>query len=172
MLPFTISILSRTMDTMKARVYIETSVVSYLKSRLSTDLVVAAHQELTRRWWSERAPQFEILISELVLREASAGDITAAGARLEAVAALQILTISEEAALLAEHLVGRGPIPREHIVDALHVAIAAVNGVDYLLTWNCKHLANAARRGRIEWLVVEAGYTCPMICTPEEPMED
>ena len=158
--------------SMKARVYIETSVVSYLKSRLSTEMIVAAHQELTRRWWSERAPRFEVLISELVQREASAGDITAAGERLEAIAALRILTISEEAALLAEHLVERGPIPREHIADALHVAIAAVNGVDYLLTWNCKHLANAAHRGRIEWLVAEAGYTCPVICTPEELMED
>jgi predicted nucleic acid-binding protein len=160
------------MTTMKARVYIETSVVSYLKSRLSTDLVVAAHQELTRRWWSAVAPRFEMLISELVQREASAGDITAAGERLEAIAALRILTISEEAALLAEHLVERGLIPREHIADALHVAIAAVNGVDYLLTSNCKHLANAAHRGRIEWLVAEAGYTCPVICTPEELMED
>ena len=157
---------------MKARVYIETSVVSYLTSRLSTDMIVAAHQELTRKWWDERASHFEILVSELVYREAAAGDTVAASVRLEAITTLKILTVSEEAVLLAERLVGKGPIPREHGADALHVAIAAVNNIDYLLTWNCKHLANAVHRGRIESLVEEAGYTCPVICTPEELMED
>ncbi len=158
--------------TMKVRVYIETSVVSYLKSRLSTETIVAAHQELTRRWWNERASRFEMLISELVYREAAAGDTAAANARLEAVATLKILAVSEEAVSLAELLVAKGPIPREHVADALHVAVAAVNSIDYLLTWNCKHLANAIHRGRIESLVEEAGYTCPVICTPEELMED
>ncbi len=157
---------------MKDRVYIETSVVSYLRSRLSTDIIVAAHQRLTNKWWEERARRFEMLISELVYREAAAGDATAAGGRLEAIAKLKMLTITEEAVSLAEQLTARGPIPREHGADALHIAIAAVNGMDYLLTWNCKHLANAAHRGKIESLVEEAGYVCPVICTPEELMED
>ena len=157
---------------MKERVYIETSVVSYLKGRRSGDTVVAAHQELTSNWWNERASRFELLISELVYREAAAGDATAARGRLEAVAGLKILTVTEEAASLAQLLVERGPIPREYAADALHIAIAAVNGMDYLLTWNCKHLANAAYRARIESLIEEAGYTCPVICTPEELMED
>ena len=158
--------------SMKNRVYMETSVVSYLKSRRSRDLIVAAHQELTSKWWSERAPRFEILISELVHREVAAGDPAAATARLEAIAELRILTVTEEAVSLAELLVAKGPIPREHAADALHIAIAAVNGIDYLLTWNCKHLANAVHRSRIEAIVEEARYTCPVICTPEELMED
>lgn len=157
---------------MKARVYRETSVVSYLKSRLSTDMIVAAHQELTRRWWDERGARFEMLVSELVYREAAAGDRAAASARLEAIGELKILAVSPEAIALAERLVESGPISREHAADALHIAIAAVNGVDYLLTWNCKHLANAVHRSRIEALVEEAGYVCPVICTPEELMED
>jgi predicted nucleic acid-binding protein len=157
---------------MKERLYIETSVVSYLCSRPSTDMIVAAHQKLTHRWWRERASRFEMLISELVYQEAAAGDAEAAGARLEAVAACRILTITEAAVSLAERLVANGPIPREHAADALHIAIAAVNGMDYLLTWNCKHLANAMHRSRIESLVDKAGYICPVICTPEELMED
>jgi predicted nucleic acid-binding protein len=154
------------------RIYIETSVVSYLTSRLSTDMIVAAHQRLTSKWWEERASRFEMLISELVYREAAAGDTEAANLRLEAIANLRTLTVTEEAVSLAELLTAKGPIPREHAADALHIAIAAVNGIDYLLTWNCKHLANAAHRSRIESLVEGAGYVCPIICTPEELMED
>ena len=157
---------------MKDRVYIETSVVSYLTGRRNTDLIVAAHQELTRRWWDERSSQFELLISQLVYREAAAGDAIAADARLEAIAGLQMLAVTDEAVSLAEQLVAKGPIPHDSAADALHVAIAAMNGVDYLLTWNCKHLANAAHRGRIESLVEGAGYVCPIICTPEELMEE
>lgn len=157
---------------MQDRVYIETSVISYLRSRVSTDMIVAAHQRLTNRWWEERAPHYEMVVSELVHREAAAGDAAAADARLEAIANLKILRVTEEAVSLAELLTAKGPIPREHAADALHIAIAAVNGIDYLLTWNCKHLANAAHRSRIERLVEEAGYVCPVICTPEELMED
>ena len=157
---------------MKSRVYIETSVVSYLKSRSSADAVVAAHQELTSKWWSERSPLFELLVSELVCQEASTGDPDAASARLRAIAGIRILTITEEAVSLAEVLVAKGPISGEHAADALHIAIAAANGMDYLLTWNCKHLANASHRSRIEALVEEEGFGCPVICTPEELMED
>lgn len=157
---------------MNLRVYIETSVVSYLQSRPSSDMVVAAHQELTRRWWDERASRFELVISELVLREARAGDSDAAALRLEALAGIHVLEIGLEAVSLANILVSKGPIPREFIEDALHVAVAAANGADYLITWNCKHLANAMHRGSIEHLVESAGYACPAICTPEELMED
>lgn len=157
---------------MKQKVYIETSVVSYLTSHRSRDMVVAAHQELTLQWWEQRADRFVLLISELVQEEAGKGDPSASCGRLAAIAELSILTISDEAALLADQLVSPGPIPRSSAADALHIGIAAVNGVDYLLTWNCKHLANAAHRNQIETLVEEAGYACPVICTPEELMED
>ena len=157
---------------MKQKVYIETSVVSYLTSRRGRDMVIAAHQELTVQWWEERAAAFDLVISELVQEEAGRGDPTASGDRLGTISGLPILTISDEAIALAGQLVSPGPIPRSSAADALHIASAAVNGIDYLLTWNCKHLANAAHRNRIEELVEEAGYACPVICTPEELMED
>ena len=135
-------------------------------------MVVAAHQELTLQWWEQRAAAFVLVISELVQEEAGRGDSAAAGGRLAAIAELSILTISDEAALLAGQLVSSGPIPRSSAADALHIAVAAVNGIDYLLTWNCKHLANAAHRNQIEALIEKTGYACPVICTHEELMED
>ena len=135
-------------------------------------MVIAAHQEVTRQWWVERSGQFDLVVSELVEEEARRGDPDASAARLGVMAKLPILTVTDTAVVLAERLVSPGPIPKESAADALHIAIAAVNGMDYLLTWNCKHLANASHRGRIEALVEEAGYACPVICTPEELLED
>ena len=135
-------------------------------------MVIAAHQELTLQWWERRAEMFALVISELVLEEAGKGDPNAAEERLAAIAKLPILSISDEAVSLTGQLVSSGPIPRSSAADALHIAVAALNGIDYLLTWNCKHLANAAHRNQIEVLVEEAGYACPVICTPEELMED
>jgi hypothetical protein len=157
---------------MKQRVYIETTIVSYLTARPNRDVVVAAHQELTRQWWETRSSAFDLLVSELVREEAMKGDVEASDKRMATIAEIPILRTTDEAVALADQLISRGPIPRESAADALHIAIAAVNGLEYLLTWNCKHLANAALRGRIEALVEEAGYACPVICTPEELMED
>jgi predicted nucleic acid-binding protein len=157
---------------MEQKVYIETSVVSYLTSRRSRDMVIAAHQELTLQWWEQRAGAFTLVISELVQEEAGKGDPAASDERLAVIAELPILTINDEAVLLAEQLVSSGPIPHSSAADAVHIAVAAVNGIDYLLTWNCKHLANAVHRNQIEALVEGAGYACPVICTPEELMED
>lgn len=150
----------------------ETTIVSYLTARPNRDVVVAAHQELTRQWWETRSSAFALLVSELVREEASKGDEEASDKRMATIAEMPILRTTDEAVSLADQLVSMGPIPRESAADALHIAIAAVNGVEYILTWNCRHLANAALRGRIEALVEEAGYACPVICTPEELMED
>lgn len=157
---------------MKERVYIETSVVSYLAGRPSRDMVIAAHQELTRQWWDTRAPGFELLVSELVREESSGGDAEAARKRMAAIETIPVLKAGEAAVALAERLVFQSLIPQESAADALHIAVAAANGIDYLLTWNCKHLANAAHRQKIEALVEAAGYVCPVICTPEELMEE
>ena len=157
---------------MKEKVYIETSVVSYLTARPSRDMVIAAHQELTRQWWDTRATAFELLVSELVREEAGGGDGEASGKRMAAIVQVPVLKINEAAVALAERLISEGPIAQEYAADALHIAVAAVNGIDYLLTWNCKHLANAAHRQKIETLVEAAGYVCPVICTPEELMEE
>jgi predicted nucleic acid-binding protein len=156
----------------KQRVYIETTIISYLTGRPSRDVVIAAHQELTRQWWETRSKDFDLLVSELVREEAMKGDEKASVGRIATIAEIPILRATEPAVSLAQRLVSTGPFPREAAADALHIAIAAVNGVDYLLTWNCTHLANAVLRGRIESLVEEAGYGCPVICTPEELMED
>jgi predicted nucleic acid-binding protein len=135
-------------------------------------MVIAAHQELTRQWWGERSDKYEILVSELVRQEASQGDQQAASERMVVLNSLFVLQVSDESLSLAELLVDKGPIPQQASADALHIAMAALNGIDYLLTWNCKHLANATHRHRLESMIEDAGYACPIICTPEELMED
>lgn len=159
-------------DLKKAKVYVETSVVAYLTGRPARDLVIAAHQELTRQWWAERSSAYALYVSELVREEASKGDPAASDKRIVAIQTLPVLCVNDAAVDLAENLVVAGPIPEKASADALHIAIATVNGVDFLLTWNCKHLANAAHRHSLESLIEDFGYACPVICTPEELMED
>jgi hypothetical protein len=135
---------------MRWKVYVETSVVSYLTSRLSRDLIVAGHQQITQEWWAKHHNRFELFVSQTVVEEATAGDREAAQQRLDVIENLPLLEITEEAIALAKDLVRVGPLPEKAEVDALHIALAVTNRVDYLLTWNCKHLANAALRTRIE----------------------
>lgn len=142
--------------------------MSYLTSRPSRDIVVAAHQELTRHWWETSREGFEVLVSELVLREASGGDPTAAEQRRAVLVGIEILETTMDAVLLAEQLVQQGPLPRTAAEDALHIAIAVTNGVDYLLTWNCAHIANAAMRRTIDDVCIGLGYQPTVLCTPEE----
>ena len=153
---------------MKPRVYLETTIPSYLTAWPSRDLVRAAHQQITRDWWDRRRAEFELVISQVVLRECQAGDATAAAERLKILQDLPLLEQTEEATRLAQALVDRVPLPERAAVDALHVAIAAVHGVDYLLTWNCTHIANATLRDPIESVCRENGYEPPAICTPDE----
>ena len=152
---------------MKPRLYIETSIVSYLTALPSRDLVRAAHQQVTHDWWARRA-QFELYISEFVVDEASAGDEGAAAKRLAALRDVTLLNTTPGAVSLARELVRTGDLPKSAIVDAFHIAIAAVHGMDYLLSWNCKHIANAAKRGRIEATCRSHGIEPPTICTPIE----
>ena len=152
---------------MRPKTYIETSIVSYLTAWQSRDLVRAAHQQVTRDWWASRG-SFELFASQFVLDEAAAGDKSAAADRLAALAEAAVLEVTEDAILLAEKLVAGGGLPSKARVDALHVAMAAVHGMDYLLSWNCTHIANATLRGKIEDLCREAGFEPPTICTPLE----
>ena len=151
----------------KPKVYVETTVVSYLTARPSRDLVRAAHQEVTCEWWATRGG-FALFISQFVLDEAAAGDAGAAAQRLEALRDATLLDVTENAIVLASDLVAGGGLPAKARVDALHVAMAVVHGMDFLLTWNCKHIANAATRGTIEELCRAAGFEPPIICTPLE----
>lgn len=156
---------------MQPKVYVETTVVSYLTARLSRDIVVAAHQQITQEWWDTRREQFELVASQLVVREASAGDAEAARERLELLSSMTLLEVTPEALTLAQELVGVGAVPTQAAEDALHIAIAVTNGVEYLLTWNHRHLANAALRTKIEQVCRSAGYEPAIICTPEELLE-
>ena len=152
-------------------VYIETSIVSYLVARPSRDVVVLARQELTQQWWSGRA-NFELLVSDLVLQEASAGDPVEATKRLDALGGMRVLELSEESIVLAEKLLRHSGLPAKASADALHVAVSIVHGLDYLLTWNCTHIANASIRRRIEGICRTEGFDPPIICTPEELAEE
>jgi predicted nucleic acid-binding protein len=157
---------------MSASVYLETSVISYLTARPSRDIVLAGHQQTTRDWWQTRRSLFEVCISELVLQEASGGDRQAAEDRLSVVNDLELLEITPEALQLADRLVAEAALPQKAVADALHIAIAVSNGIDFLLTWNCKHIANAFMRSKIEAICRKNGYEPSIICTPEELLED
>jgi len=152
---------------LKPRVYIETSVLSYLTALPSRDLVRAAHQQVTLEWWGRRE-RFELYASTAVVGEAQRGDSLAAARRLAAAQGIPLLEASEEARVLAAGLLTAAAMPQKAAIDAAHVAIAAVHGIDFLLTWNCTHIANAAMRPKIEAVCRRAGLTPPIICTPEE----
>jgi predicted nucleic acid-binding protein len=156
---------------MKPKVYVETTIISYLAARPSRDLIVVGHQQITHEWWQTSRHNFALVSSQLVMREAAAGDSEAAEARLTFLAGLALLEISEEAFTLAQRLLEAKAIPQDFPEDALHVAVAVVNGIEYLLTWNYKHLANAGMRSKIEATCRELGYEAVVICTPEELME-
>ncbi|MBM4035848.1 MAG: type II toxin-antitoxin system VapC family toxin [Planctomycetes bacterium] len=157
---------------MKPKVYVETSVVSYLTSKLSRDLLVAGHQQVTQEWWDLKRQDYDLFCSEVVVREAGEGDAQAAAKRLQAIQDVATLELTQAALDLASELIARGAVPAEKPEDAFHIAIAATNGVDYLLTWNCAHIANAKVRHLVEGICHQLGYVPPVICTPEELMED
>ena len=156
---------------MKPSVYIETSVISYLTARPSRDVVVAAYQEITREWWRGARDRFALFVSELVVAEAGTGDPDAARARLETIETLPRLGATAKATELARHLLDLGAVPEGAGDDAAHIAIAVANGVDFLVTWNFRHIANATMRSRIEDVCRRSGYAPPVICTPNELLE-
>jgi hypothetical protein len=157
---------------MKPSVYIETTIPSYLTAWRSPELIMAANQEATRNWWDIARPRYDLFISDIVTQEASGGDPKAAKRRTTAIEGLPELDVSEEAELLAAQLLANAVIPERAKTDALHIAVATVHGMDYLLTWNCKHIANAVMRPKIEAICRTSGYEPPVICTPLELMEE
>jgi len=153
---------------MKSRLYLETTIPSYLTSRPSRDLIIAGHQQVTREWWERRSDTFRLYISQLVVDEVSAGDPFAARERLKVLQDLSLLDITPEVTDLASGILASGKIPRKAATDAAHIAIAAVHGMDFLVTWNCVHIANAVIAKALVSLCREHGRECPVICTPEE----
>jgi predicted nucleic acid-binding protein len=152
---------------MNPSVYVETSVISYLSAKQSRDIVVAAHQQLTRQWWTNRS-SYRLFVSQIVRDEAAVGDPAARARRLRVLRDVPALAVTDEATRLAGELVRRGALPKKATVDAFHIGIAAAHQIEYLLTWTCKHIANATMRGTIEAICRSAGLTPPVICTPEE----
>lgn len=157
---------------MKSSVYIETTIPSYLTAWRSPELVMAANQEATRKWWDESRAKFELFISQLVIDEISNGDPNAVKRRIVVVEDLPELALTDQAEALAAKLLLGAALPQKAKADALHIAIATVHGMDYLLTWNCTHIANAIMRPKIESICRAAGYEPPVICTPPELVEE
>ncbi|CAN5268112.1 hypothetical protein BH10PLA2_BH10PLA2_28630 [soil metagenome] len=153
---------------MSERVYIETTVVSYLTARPNRDVVIAGHQQVTHEWWNTRRADYELCVSRLVLDEAGAGDAQAAQERLLLLQPMLVLETTTESLELAKELLHAGALPAKAADDALHIAVAATKAIPFLLTWNCRHLANAVMRPVIETVCKAGGFKAPIICTPEE----
>jgi len=156
------------MDT----VYIETSVVSYLRQRPSSQVVMAAHQLLTHKWWDTERTNYELVVSQYVLDEASAGDPALAAERLRALDGIPLLPDAPEIIQIANEIISRAILPAKAQVDALHIATVAHHRIQYLLTWNCKHIANAKILPRVHQVLTDLGVPIPIICTPEELIGD
>lgn len=156
---------------MRKRIYLATTVASYFTGRPSRDLVLAARQEETRELWPRLLSDFDTYISALVYAEASGGDAEQADKRLEAIKPFPVLGIDEDAKALASELMAGNAVPNEYPDDAMHIAVAAVNGADVLVTWNFAHINNPFTRMMIRRVVENHGYRCPEICSPNELME-
>jgi len=151
-------------------VYLETTFISYLVARPSRDVIVAAHQQTTHDWWDTRRSDFASYVSQVVIDEASAGDPVEIQKRLDIIRGFPVLEVTESAESLAQAIVSAGVIPPRAVRDAAHIAVAAVHRIDYLLTWNCRHLANAQIIRRIQEVCDHLSERMPLICTPEELM--
>lgn len=157
---------------MKPSVYIETTIPSYLTAWRSSELSVVAKQQTTRQWWDDRRQDFELFISEAVLLEASGGDPEAAQRRLEALEGISVLSPEPQADEVALSLIHRMNLPDRAMTDAVHIALCIVHGIDYLLTWNCAHIANATYQPLIQDVCGDFGFEMPVICTPDQLMGD
>ncbi len=155
---------------MSETVYIETSILGYLTARSTKDLILAANIEITRDWWESRRNAFILYTSEAVLDEVAQGDAEIAAQRLEILRDFPLLALNQAVQDLAEQFLARSSLPPKAKVDAIHIAAATIHGMDYLLTWNCKHIANAQIQGKLAEISLDFGYVLPVLCTPNELM--
>ena len=158
--------------TIKPRVYIESTVISYLVARSSDNPILASRQRASRQLWADYADRFEFVISPIVRDEIRQGDPTAAQQRLAVVSPLIVLEVLPEVDILAQRLLDAGAIPRNSEPDAQHIAIATVHSVAYLVSWNHKHIVNENRREHIKYVCQEEGFQPTILCTPIQLMED
>lgn len=157
---------------MSETVYIETSIIGYLTARSTKNLILAANIEVTRDWWESRRSAFTLYISQAVLNEVGQGDAEIAAQRLEILDGFPLLELDRAVRDLAVQFLARSNLPPKADVDAIHIAVATVHGLDYLLTWNCKHIANAQIQRKLAQIGLDLGYQLPIICTPYELLGD
>ncbi|MGI2906510.1 type II toxin-antitoxin system VapC family toxin [Tolypothrix sp. VBCCA 56010] len=157
---------------MSETVYIESSILGYLTARSTKNLILAANMEITRDWWESRRNAFILYTSEAVLDEVAQGDSAIAAQRLEILRNFPLLALNQAVQRLAAQFLVRSSLPPKAKVDAIHIAAATVHGMDYLLTWNCKHIANAQIQGKLAEISLDFGYVLPILCTPNELMGD
>lgn len=155
---------------MRETVYIETSILGYLTARSTENLILAANIKVTQDWWSKRRRDFDLYISFIVLDESAQGDPEIAAKRLEILQSIQLLEPTETAEKLTLQFLAKSNLPSKAANDAAHIALATVHGIDYLLTWNCKHIANVQIQKKLAQVCLEFGYELPRICTPYELM--
>ncbi|MDB9420210.1 MAG: PIN domain-containing protein [Microcystis viridis Mv_BB_P_19951000_S69] len=157
---------------MSETVYIETSIIGYLTARSTKNLIIAGNIETTRDWWQNRRNDFVLYISQVVLDEVAKGDAEIALKRLEILNELPLVELSQAVRNLATQFLMRSNLPPKASDDAVHIAAATVHGLDYLLTWNCKHIANAQIQRKLAEISLDLGYELPIICTPYELLGD
>ena len=153
---------------MKQKVYFETTVVSYLVAKKSSNIIISGHQNSTKLMWKKIGKEFSVFISDLVLQESSKGDKKQARKRLKAIESFPALKVDDETKELAKKLVDGHAIPKEYPEDAIHISLAAVNGIDIIVTWNFSHINNPFTRLMVRQIVENQGYVCPEICSPDE----
>ncbi|MEC4986632.1 MAG: type II toxin-antitoxin system VapC family toxin [Oscillatoria sp. PMC 1068.18] len=153
---------------MSETVYIETSILGYLTARSTRNLVVAANIEVTRDWWESHRNDFTLYISQVVLDEVARGDAEIAAKRLKMLDEVELVELNQEVKDLAREFLQRSNLPAKAADDAIHIAAATFHKLNYLLTWNCKHIANAQIQKKLAEICGDVGYTLPIICTPLE----
>ena len=157
--------------TKKPTVYVETTVIGHLVGRMLADPVVAGRQTVTRQWWPMAIIKYRFFVSKVVADECAAGDPDAAKERLDILDSLEFIATSPAVDALAHKLIERSAVPKSEPRDAIHISLAAVNGLEYLVSWNFKHIVNPTTRVAIERVCRGAGFVPPIICTPDELME-
>jgi predicted nucleic acid-binding protein len=154
------------------RIYVESTIPSYVVARPARDLLQAARQQLTRDWWDEQRARHELFTSQVVLDEIAFGEKAMAQLRLELMRGTPLLPVTDEVKEFARKVQASGLLPVTADRDASHIALASAYELDILLTWNCRHIANAMIQTRLRRLADTAGFTLPVICTPEELLEN